>query len=41
MWMMYGCHWDYDRWVCAVRGCGHEEELETTTDLPEKEGNEE
>ena len=34
MLMMYGCGWDYDRWVCGVRGCECEVELETST-LPE------
>ncbi len=35
----HGCLWDYDYWYCVVavspesgrRGCGHEEELNTTT----------
>lgn len=28
---MYGCGWDYDRFVCAEIGCDFEYELETTT----------
>ena len=28
---MYGCGWDYDRFICPVRGCDFEYELETTT----------
>lgn len=33
--MMYGGGWDYDRYLCGVRGCTHEVELETST-LPEE-----
>lgn len=40
--MMYGCGWDYDRWLCgeiASDGmlCGGEIELETTTTPEEVE----
>lgn len=28
---MYGCGWDYDRFVCSVRGCDGEIKLETIT----------
>jgi hypothetical protein len=28
---MYGCGWDYDRWICSQRGCHGDIELETTT----------
>jgi len=38
MLIMYGCGWDYDRWLCPIRGCEYEIELETTTypeDFPE------
>jgi hypothetical protein len=31
MLMMWGCGWDYDRWICPVRGCDGEVELETTS----------
>lgn len=31
MLMLYGCGWDYDRWLCGERGCEGEIELETTT----------
>ena len=29
---LYGCGWDYDRWVCARRMCDYDKEFETTTD---------
>jgi hypothetical protein len=29
--IMYGCGWDYDRWLCPISGCQHEVELETIT----------
>jgi len=29
--MLYGAGWDYDRWICGVRGCCEEIELETST----------
>jgi len=32
---MYGCGWDYDRWICPACGCDFEIELETTT-MPEE-----
>ena len=31
MLMMYGCGWDYDRWLCVEKQCYEEIELETTT----------
>jgi len=35
MQMLYGCQWDYDRWVCTQRTslslCSGEIELDTTT----------
>ena len=40
MFFLYGCLWDYDRWVCMekienFRICPGEIELETTTEVPE------
>ncbi len=38
--MLYGCHWDYDRWICMrkmhdpTRCCPGEIELDTSTDPP-------
>ena len=29
---LYGCGWDYDRWVCGRLLCDYEKEFETTTD---------
>lgn len=37
MLLMYGCGWDYDKWVCMAKGdrlfevCEGEVELETST----------
>lgn len=35
--MMYGCGWDYDRWLCGDRICDGEIELDTTTTPEEME----
>ena len=41
MFFLYGCGWDYDRWVCmcryGLRLCPGEIELETTTYPPVEE----
>ncbi len=36
---MPGAGWDYDRWICAARGCDGEIELDTTTDADTEEAN--
>jgi len=31
MLIMYGMGWDYDRFVCGIRGCDEEIEMDETT----------
>ena len=35
MLFMFGCGWDYDRYVCSDRGCDHAEETERSSYPPE------
>lgn len=36
MLFLYGCGWDYDRWVCGSRDCNEEIELDTTTHIEDE-----
>ena len=35
--LMYGCGWDYDRYLCGEVGCDYEIELDTSTCPDEEE----